>query len=73
MNVFRLSVLSVMISSFQLFKKQLILQGHIFDCSDYKQAGTFINTLKQISKYFGTEYIHGGNIQLPYYPQAQPL
>ncbi len=31
------------------------LQGNIFDCSDYKQADTFVNTLKRISEYAGAE------------------
>jgi hypothetical protein len=39
------------------------LQGHIFDCSDYKQADTFVNTLKRISEYVGAEYKHGGDIR----------
>jgi hypothetical protein len=38
------------------------LQGHIFDCSDYKQADTFVKTLKHISEYVGAEYKHGGDI-----------
>jgi hypothetical protein len=39
------------------------LQGCIFDCSDYKQADTFVRTLKRISEYVGAEYKHGGDIQ----------
>jgi hypothetical protein len=39
------------------------LQGCIFDCSDYKQADTFVTTLKRISEYVGAEYKHGGDIQ----------
>ena len=39
------------------------LQGNIFDCSDYKQADTFVNTLKRISEYVGAEYKHGGDIR----------
>jgi hypothetical protein len=39
------------------------LQGQIFDCSDYKQADTFVNTLKRISKYVGAHYKHGGDIR----------
>jgi hypothetical protein len=40
------------------------LQGHIFDCSDYKQADTtFVHTLKRISKHVGAEYKHGGDIR----------
>ena len=39
------------------------LSGCIFDCSDYKQADTFVNTLKRISEYVGAEYKHGGDIR----------
>ena len=39
------------------------LQGCIFDCSDYKQADTFVTTLKRISEYVGSEYKHGGDIR----------
>jgi hypothetical protein len=39
------------------------LQGHIFDCSDYKQADKFVNTLKHISEYVGAAYKHGGDIR----------
>lgn len=39
------------------------LSGYIFDCSDYKQADTFVNTLKRISEYVGAEYKHGGDIR----------
>ena len=38
------------------------LQGQIFDCSDYKQADTFVSTLKRISEYIGAHYKHGGDI-----------
>jgi hypothetical protein len=39
------------------------LQGQIFDCSDYRQADTFVNTLKRISEYVGAKYKHGGDIR----------
>ena len=39
------------------------LQGQIFDCSDYKQADTFVSTLKRISEYIGAQYKHGGDIR----------
>jgi hypothetical protein len=39
------------------------LQGCIFDCSDYKQADTFVTTPKRISEYVGAEYKHGGDIR----------
>jgi hypothetical protein len=38
------------------------LQGQIFDCSDYKQADTFVYTHKRISEYVGAEYRNGGDI-----------
>ena len=40
------------------------LSGYIFDCSDYKQADTFVNTLKHISEeYVGAKYKNGGDIR----------
>jgi hypothetical protein len=39
------------------------LQGHIFDCSDYKQADTFVSTLKRIADHVGAEYRNGGDIR----------
>ena len=39
------------------------LAGSIFDCSDYKQADTYVTTLKHISEYVGAEYKHGGDIR----------
>ena len=38
------------------------LHGQIFDCSDYKQADTFVHTHKRISEYVGAEYRYGGDI-----------
>jgi hypothetical protein len=38
------------------------LQGQIFDCSDYKQADTFVHTHTHISEYVGAEYRNGGDI-----------
>ena len=38
------------------------LKGHIFDCSNYKQADKYVNTIKHISEYVGLEYKHDGNI-----------
>ena len=32
------------------------LQGCIFDCSDYKQADTFVSTLKRVSEHIGSTY-----------------
>lgn len=39
------------------------LQDQVFDCSNYKQADTFVNTLKRISEYVGAAYKHGGDIR----------
>ena len=39
------------------------LEGHIFDCSDYKQADNFVHTLKRISEFVGAECKHGGDIR----------
>ena len=39
------------------------LSGHVFDCSDYKQADNYVTTLKRISEYVGSEYKHGGDIR----------
>jgi hypothetical protein len=39
------------------------LQGHIFDCSDYKQADTYVHTIKRISEHVGAQYKHGGDIR----------
>jgi hypothetical protein len=39
------------------------LAGHIFDCSDYRQADTFVNTHKCIANYVGAEYREGGDIR----------
>jgi hypothetical protein len=38
------------------------VQGQIFDCSDYKQADTFVHSHKRISEYVGAEYRNGGDI-----------
>ena len=38
------------------------LKDRIFDCSDYKQADGYVNTIKRIGEYVGTEYKHGGDI-----------
>ena len=44
------------------------LSGIIFDWSDYKQADTFfVNTLKRISEYAGTEFKHGWRHQVLYH------
>ena len=39
------------------------LLGCVFDCSDYKQADTFVTTLKRISEHIGATYKHGGDIR----------
>ena len=38
------------------------LDGHIFDCSDYKQADTYVHTHKHIAEYIGVEYKSEGDI-----------
>jgi hypothetical protein len=47
------------------------LSGHIFDCSDSKQADKFVHTLKRISEYVGLEYKHGGDIHSLIINEAQ--
>jgi len=39
------------------------LKGCVFDCSDYKQADTYVTTLKRISEHIGATYKHGGDIR----------
>ncbi len=39
------------------------LKDYIFDCSDYKQADRYVNTVKRISEYVGSEYKNGGDIR----------
>ena len=40
------------------------LSGHIFDCSDYKQADKYVTSLKRVSEHVGAEFKFGGDIQL---------
>jgi hypothetical protein len=39
------------------------LAEYIFDCSDYRQADTFVNTHNRIADYVGAEYREGGDIR----------
>ena len=39
------------------------LKDYTFDCSDYKQADRYVNTVKRISEYVGSEYKNGGDIR----------
>lgn len=39
------------------------LQGCIFDCSDSKQANTFVSTLKQILEHVSAEFKNSGDIR----------
>ena len=39
------------------------LKGHIFDCSDARQANSYTNTIKEIAQYMGTKYKYGGDIR----------
>ena len=48
------------------------LKGHIFDCSDSKQADTFVTTKKEISEYVGREYTYGGDARLAVENMAKP-
>jgi hypothetical protein len=38
------------------------LDGHNFDCSDYKQADTYVHMQKCITEYVGVEYKGGGDV-----------
>ena len=38
------------------------LEGHIFDCLDYKQADAYVHTLKRVSEYVRATYKCGGDI-----------
>ena len=39
------------------------LDGHIFDCSDYKQADTYVHMHKHITEYIGAEFKSRGDIR----------
>ena len=39
------------------------LDGHIFDCLDYKQADTYVHMHKHIAEYIGAEYKSGGDVR----------
>ena len=38
------------------------LEGHIFDCSDSKQADLYVHTVKRVAEYVGATYKQGGDI-----------
>ena len=38
------------------------LDGHIFDCLDYKQADTYVHKHKHITEYVGVEFKSRGDI-----------
>ena len=40
------------------------LRGHIYDCSDAKQADLFAKTSKEIAEYIGRTFKYGGDIRL---------
>jgi hypothetical protein len=40
------------------------LKGHIFDCSDSRQADIYSKTVKEIAEYVGREYKFGNDVQL---------
>jgi hypothetical protein len=39
------------------------LQGHVFDCSDCKQADAFVSALKRIADHVGAKHRNGGDIR----------
>ena len=39
------------------------LEGHYFDCSDYKQADKYTTTVKRLADYVGSHYKYGGDIR----------
>ena len=39
------------------------LEGYIFDCSDSRQADTYITAIKRIAEYVGAEFKYGGDIR----------
>ena len=38
------------------------LEGHIFDCSDSKQADLYVHTVKRVAEHVGATYKQGGDI-----------
>ena len=40
------------------------LKGHIFDCTDSRDADTFCNTKKEVAIYIGSKYDYGADISL---------
>jgi hypothetical protein len=66
------------------FKKPVILQpkfegkctdlkGHIYDCSDSKQAGKFTKTTKEITEYVGCTYKYGSDTRLAIENLERPI
>jgi hypothetical protein len=47
------------------------ISGHIFNCSNNKQADTFMHTLKRIANHVGAQYKHGGNIRASIITEAK--
>ena len=40
------------------------LKGHVYDCSDARQADLFIKTTKEVAEFVGRTYKYGGDIRL---------
>jgi hypothetical protein len=49
------------------------LKGHIFDCSDVRQADLFAKTCKEIAEYVGRNYKYGGDARLIVENLARPI
>ncbi len=56
------------------------LKGHIYDCSDSRQADQFAKTTKEIAEYVGRVYAYGGdarlavkNLEVPDIPEPDDL
>ena len=49
------------------------LKGHIFDCSDVRQADLFAKSCKEIAKHVGRNYKYGGDARLKTLPALSYL
>ena len=49
------------------------LNGHIYDCSDIRQADQFIKTTKEIAEYIGRTYKFAGDIRSAILAQELPI
>lgn len=48
------------------------LKGHIYDCSDSRQAEVYSKTTKEIAEYVGRNYKYGGDARLAVESLALP-